>query len=149
MILKITRTLDDGIRTLGRLHAGAMTFATIERPWIENTTGGGGMPRQSCVPPGVYQLSPWDSVNFPDTFILTNPNLGVYRQPGDIPKGQSWGRSAILIHQGSRVKDVIGCIAIGLEQGKLQSEPAVLRSALALKALNKILGRGTHVLEIL
>jgi hypothetical protein len=149
MHLTLTRTHDGGVRTLGQLTAGAMTFATIERPWIEDTNGPGGMPRQSCVPRGVYALDRWDSARFPKSFILINPDLGVYRQPGDIPRGQAWGRSSILIHQGNRVQDVIGCIAVGMEQGQLQGEPAVLRSVPALLALVKMLGRSKHVLEIL
>lgn len=146
MNLILQRQKDDGIRTLGVLAAGEMKFATVERPWIENTTGPGGMPRQSCIPKGRYKIEPWDSAQFPRTYILTNPNLGVYRQPGDIPKGQTWGRSAILIHVGNMVDDVVGCIAVGLDA----APQGVARSAKAMIALNRMLGRsGSHQLDIL
>lgn len=152
MEIRLKRSPDDGIRTLGRLNAGQMVFATLERPWIENPAGAGGMPRKSCVPRGTYRVEPWSSANFPDTFIITNPKLGVYRQPGDIPPEQKFGRSAILIHIGNRVRDVIGCIALGMEHGTLpghpEPEPAVLRSGAAMRALNSILGRGSHTLVI-
>lgn len=148
MKLTLIRSTGDGERTTGNLHVGEHTFATIERPWIENPAGPGGMPRKSCIPPGVYRVDPWHSHNFPETYIVTNPDLGVYRQPFDIPKGQAWGRSAILIHAGNRVRNVIGCIAVGMEHGEIGGEPAVLRSVMAMRELNKLLNRGSHTLEI-
>lgn len=146
--LVLRRSTGDDQRTTGVLQAGGRLFATIERPWLPNAAGLGGTPRKSCVPPGVYQVSPWHSANFPETYILTNPDLGVYRQPGDIPKGQTWGRSAILAHVANRVRDVIGCIGVGMEHGELGGEPAVLRSVMAMRELNRILNRGSHTLEI-
>jgi hypothetical protein len=148
MKLTLIRSTGDSERTTGILYVGERTFATIERPWIPHPDGPGGMQRKSCVPKGVYRVEPWNSVNFPQTYIITNPELGVYRQPFDIPKGQAWGRSAILIHVANRVKDIIGCIGVGMEHGQLGGEPAVLRSVMAMRELNKILNRGTHTLEI-
>lgn len=148
MNLVLRRSTGDGERTTGILQANGHIFATIERPWLENPAGPGGMRRQSCVPPGVYRVDPWNSANFPETYIITNPELGVYRQPGDIPKGQAWGRSAILMHVANRVRDVIGCVGLGMEHGKLQGEPAVLRSVMAMRELNKLLNRSSHTLEI-
>lgn len=148
MNLVLRRSTGDGERTTGILQVNGQIFASMERPWIPNPAGHGGMPRKSCVPPGIYRVDPWHSANFPETYILTNPELGVYRQPGDVPNGQKWGRSAILIHVANRVRDVIGCIGVGMEHGKLQGEPAVLRSVMAMRELNKILNRGSHTLEI-
>ncbi len=147
MEIRLKRTSSGEERTLGALRAGGVTFATIERPWIPNPAGPGGMPRVSCVPLGVYALKPWNSPNFPRTFILSNPTHGVYAQPGDIPAGKP-GRSAILIHHGNRVRDVIGCIAIGMDHGTLGGEPAVLRSLMAMRELNNILGSSSHTLII-
>jgi hypothetical protein len=156
--MTLSRSTGDGERTSGdlRLWLGAgdkgvqvAAFATIERPWIKNPAGPGGMPRVSCVPVGTYTIIPHHSVNFPNTYALVNPELGVYYQPGDIPAGQAWGRSAILMHVGNRVRDVIGCIAVGKEHGELQGEPAVLRSTLAMRELDRILNRQRHTLEIL
>lgn len=148
MRLVLRRLTGDAERTTGLLQADGTIFATIERPWLVNSAGPGGIPRKSCVPVGVYQVEPWHSANFPETYILTNPDLGVYRQPGDIPKGQTWGRAAILVHVANRVRDVIGCVGVGMEHGQLGGEPAVLRSVLAMRELNKILNRGSHTLEI-
>jgi hypothetical protein len=147
--LKLTRLSGSTERTLGELEVGRVKFATIERPWIENPEGLGGVPRVSCVPVGKYTLQPHQSLNFPNTYALVNSiSLGVYYQPHQIPPGQKWGRSAILIHRGNRVSDVIGCIAIGKEHGTLGGEPAVLRSTLAMKELDLILNRQLHTLEI-
>jgi hypothetical protein len=148
MRLTLLRSTGDSERTTGILQVDGRIFATMERPWLENQAGPGGVPRQSCVPPGIYRVDPWHSVHFPETYIITNPELGVYRQPGDMPAGQKWGRSAILIHIGNFVRNVIGCIAVGMEHGELGGEPAVLRSIMAMRELNKLLNRGTHALEI-
>jgi hypothetical protein len=106
------------------------------------------MPRQSCVPVGTYTLQPHQSVNFPNTYALVNPSLGVWYQPHQIPAGQKWGRSAILIHVANRVRDLVGCIGIGKEHGAIQGEPAVLRSTLAMRELDLILNRHMHTIEI-
>lgn len=148
MNLTLERFRDDGERTLGNLTVGERTFATVERPWIPNPKGRGGMPRQSCVPIGSYRVIPHHSVNFPNTYALVNYDLGVYYQPNDVPKGQDWGRVAILIHVGNFVRNVIGCIAVGMEHGTLGGEPAVLRSGLAMRELDQILARQSHTLTI-
>jgi hypothetical protein len=148
MNLTLLRSSGDGERITGILQVNGQIFATMERPWIPNPAGVGGMPRQSCVPPGVYKLIAHHSVNFPNTYALINHELGVYYQPGEIPNGQKWGRSAILIHVGNRVRDIVGCIALGKEHGEIQGEPAVLRSTLAMREFDKILNRCRHTLEI-
>lgn len=145
MKLQLTRTSDDGIRTLGVLTVANATFFTVERCWIPNPAGLGGMRRQSCVPVGLYTLIPHQSNNFPNTYALVNPELGVWYQPGDIPSDQSWGRTAILIHGGNSVKDVVGCIAPGKERW---DSIGVLRSGVAMRELNRILGKERHTLEI-
>ncbi len=147
-LLLLRSKSEDPERVTGVMQVNGTSFATIERPWIENLAGPGGMPRRSCVPTGVYRVEPWNSHNFPETYIITNPDLGVYRQPDDIPKGQAWGRAAILIHVANRVRDVIGCIGVGIERGHIGGEPAVLRSVAAMLELNRILNRGSHTLEI-
>lgn len=132
--------------TLGMLKFGELELATIERPWIPNPEGPGGMPRASCISDGVYTVAPWNSEKFPDTYILTNNVLGVYSQPALIPPGQKWGRSAILIHAGNRVQDVIGCIAVGVHHAIDQL--MVIDSRIALAQLRDVLQGGLHQLTI-
>jgi hypothetical protein len=146
--LILSRSISDEHRTLGKLTVGFVTFATIERPWIPNPEGAGGMPRKSCVPLGEYLVRPHHSTNFPNTYALVSHENGVWYQPYEIPAGQEWGRSAILIHVGNIVTDVIGCIAIGKEHGTLQNQPAVIRSTQAMRELDKILNRHSHTLTI-
>jgi hypothetical protein len=133
-------------RTLGYLHFGSLALATIERPWIPDPDGPGGQSRESCIPDGTYTVGPWNSERFPNTFILQNDALGVYRQPNLIPPGQKWGRSAILIHVGNYVTDVIGCVAVGLQHA--ESHSMVLESRAAMDRLRAVLGGGSHQLAI-
>jgi hypothetical protein len=132
--------------TLGRLYAGSGSWPTIERPWIANQAGRGGVLRESCVPDGEYRLIPHDSQRFPGTYALVNESLGVWYQTR--PSGQTWGRTAILIHVGNRVLDVVGCIAIGKAFGELQGDRAVLNSGAAMNELRGLLGRTEHTLVI-
>lgn len=148
MIIVLTRIAYLPTCTLGWLDADNIKLATIERPWIPNTVGPGGARRESCVPDGTYLVRPHTSDKFPDTYALVNPQLGVWYQPDDMPTGQSWGRSAILIHSGNRVTDVIGCIAVGIRHSMTSAEHLVLESKKALDQLRQILTKSTHSLQI-
>lgn len=134
--------------TVGWLHAGSLRLATIELPYRPDPRGPGGQRRISCVPDGSYRLIPHRSAKFGDVWALTNPALGVWYQPGDIPRGQAWGRSAILIHSANVVDDVEGCIAVGTRHGMLGGQEAVLNSRLAIGDLRSVLGRGEHKIVI-
>lgn len=134
--------------TLGWLSVASLRVATIERPWIPNAVGRGGIPRVSCVPDGLYNVRPHTSEKFPNTYALINHDLGVYYQPGDIPAGQAWGRSAVLIHAGNFVTDVIGCIAVGLAHSDDMAAHSIKDSRAALDKLRGVLGRGSSMLQI-
>lgn len=128
--------------TLGWLMIGALRLATIERPWKPNPKGQGGIPRESCVPDGLYTVRPHHSEKFPETYALVNAARGVYYQPGDVPAGQQWGRSAILIHAGNTANDVVGCIAIGLRHEVSGADLHYIGdSRVALGKLRALLGR--------
>lgn len=129
--------------TLGRLIVGDLKLATIERPWIPNPEGPGGMPRQSCVPDGDYRVIPHHSQGFPNTYALVSHGNAVYYQPSDKP-AQPYGRVAILIHAGNRVKDVIGCVAVGMQHTIAQGEHWLLDSQVAMSRLREALGRTSH-----
>lgn len=125
--------------TIGVLRFGDLELATIERPWLADTCGPGGKAKVSCVPDGMYFVRPWNSGRFPDSYILVNNALGVYLQPNLIPPGQQWGRSAILIHPGNRVQDVIGCIAVGMHHA--DERLMVVDSRMAMDKLRAVLGK--------
>lgn len=129
--------------TLGWLIAGDLRLATLERPWIPNPDGPGGKLSQSCVPDGHYTIRPHHSQKFPNTYALVNEALGVYYQTR--PAGQTWGRTAILIHVGNFVADVIGCVAVGMSHGGTTS---VSQSRVAMDRLREVLGRDNHYLTI-
>lgn len=133
----------------GLLIVGSLRLMTIERPWLVNPRGAGGVPRESCIPEGSYALHPYDSQAKPDCYEMVNPATGVYAQPSDIPYGQDWGRSNCLIHAGNYVEDVIGCIAVGISAGKIGDRAAVKESVEAMNQLRAKLGREeVHTLQI-
>lgn len=117
--------------TLGWLVWGPLRLATIERPWIPVPDHRGGKIRESCIPDGEYKLLRHSGPGFRDVFALANPDLDVHYMPA------ARGRSAILIHAGNRVRDVVGCIAIGRSHGRIEVEPAVIDSQLALNDLRQ------------
>jgi hypothetical protein len=121
--------------TLGWLEHDGLKLATIERPWLANPAGVGGMPRQSCIPDGEYRIEPFTGSRFTDVFRLSNPDLGVY--PDAVPAGQRFGRHSILIHAGNFVEDVIGCVAVGSRHTITNSAHQVTLSRDALLALRE------------
>ena len=83
---------------------------TLERPWIAGLPGG--MPFESCVPDGEYELIPHTRPNGDRVFALRNPDCGVYYT--DQERAGRDGRYLILIHSANWVEQVVGCIAPGL-----------------------------------
>lgn len=148
MNLVVVRKYEEG-HTSGILIGGGLRLMTMERPWISNPAGKGGVRRESCIPEGSYALHAYSSAAKPDCYEMVNPDLGVYAQPEHIPAGQQWGRSNCLIHAGNFVTDVIGCIAVGLSAGELSGKPAVMASVAAMVKLREVLGRAlVHTLQI-
>ena len=118
------------------------TYQTIERPWLDNG------PFKSCVPLGEYVLVPFTrDEGGQRTYALENHSLGVYVFQSDIPDGLTHNtRYGILIHPGNYVKDVVGCIAPGLQR----SGEMVTNSRNAFSDLMRILGKESqdHTLTI-
>jgi hypothetical protein len=151
MNLHLTRLRDDGVRTTGKLTVGDLVLHTIERPWLNNNPANDGDDLISCVPPGQYLLVPHASAKFGKTWALVNHKLQVVHQPADIPRNATgnW-RAAILIHTGNWVRDVIGCIAVGLGANHpAKDEPMVTQSRQAMALLRETLGPMTRGHQIL
>lgn len=154
MNLTLVRHAYLGTATLGYLYAGHLKLPTLEEPWTPDPDGPGGQRRQpgkpeSCIPDGSYVLRPHVSPRFQQgVWALINHDLGVYYQPGDIPDGQLWGRSAILIHAANRTADILGCVAVGMRYQILDNEHVVLESRAAIDQLRGVLGREAHSLVI-
>ena len=116
--------------TLGTLFGDdGLDLVTMEQPW------NGNKPFKSCVPEGEYRVSRDSRPSHRHTFCLVNHNLYVYKYPTD---GR---RDSILIHVGNRVKDIVGCIAVGTEPGILGMENAVMNSVAAYRQLNGYIGK--------
>lgn len=149
MNLLLVRTSLGPIASEGTLSAGALKVFTLEDPWNDNK------PFKSCIPAGTYQLLPFNSVKHPACWVMYNPELNIYRQPGEIPAGKKGeGRFACLIHAGNWETDVEGCIAVGLRRGMTRNpsanrmEPSVHDSRAAMDKLRLVLGRDAHTLTI-
>lgn len=119
---------------------GTEVFQTLERPWIATPIHKGGANFESCIPDGTYVLQPFSSSAHPNCYSLENPDLDVYLD--EPPDGR--GRWAILIHVGNYVKDIVGCIAVGLT-GDFKN---VYHSKKAMDRLRKLLGDESHGIEI-
>lgn len=78
----------------------------IEQPWNDNK------PFESCVPTGVYNLEPFSSPKYGQTYALTNKVLGVTPYPTDFENGLT-NRYAILLHSANWAFQLQGCIALG------------------------------------
>ena len=116
--------------TRGVLIVGEEVFRTLENPWLDNLTN------ISCIPAGIY-----------DTMYLPSSGSGKYRKVWwlkDVP-----GRSGILIHNGSFVRDTQGCILVGDKAQVLGGEPAVTGSRSSMEKLRNILGERPFKLHIL
>lgn len=117
MLMILNRYCYSDAHTLGMLHfAGpesdvpSRIFHTIERPWIPADYLGGKR-FESCVPDGEYRLLPHQRDDNQFTYALENRGCGVFLEDqGDC-------RFAILMHPGNYVRDVVGCIAVGLGRG--------------------------------
>lgn len=138
--------------TLGTLYGDGLVLATLERPWIpdpDSATGLAGEPLVSCVPDGEYILRPHVSEKYgADRFVyaLENKDLGVY-YTGAIPEGQKYGRTAVLIHVANYVRQLEGCIGVGLHHN-YTVEPTIQDSDRAIRMLRATLGKAVHRLVI-
>lgn len=143
MIITLERFayLDDCTR--GELKVGNQSFQTVERPWIKNPAGPGGLPFESCIPDGIYHLRPYTRPSGKKAFILSNPELGVWEQDED-REHSGWGRYLCLIHPGNTTADVVGCIAPGLTG----SDRSVGSSRAAMLKLHELLAGSEHDIAI-
>lgn len=142
--------------TRGRLYASSLILPTLEEPWRPNPDGPGGSSVDrgqlaSCIPDGNYRVIPHRrGKDGADVWALVNVDLGVYYRDTDIPDGQKWGRSFVLIHRGNTTNDIEGCILVGMEFGRLAGLDAVLNSGDAIRELQAVLGHTEeHFLRIL
>ena len=90
-MLTITRTDDNGKRTLGDAVYGDFKCKTLELPWLQN------QPNISCIPKGIYQCHK-----------IISPSLGECFEIADVPN-----RTYIRGHAGNFTRQILGCILFG------------------------------------
>lgn len=137
MHLQIIRDSARTDATLGTLTIGSLVLQTLELPWVPIEGALCGHPDTSCVPPGDYELVMHDSVKHPRTFALSNPDLGVYHAPADIPAGCT-GRSLVLLHNGNYPANSLGCILLGRGRSFPNGASMVTNSDIALQAFKAL-----------
>ena len=121
--------------TEGRLWLNDDEFVyTLERPWVDGLPGG--MPFESCVPDGEYEIIPHQRPNGDRVFALRNPDLSVYYT--DEERNGRDGRYLILIHSANWVEQIVGCIAPGLVRTIAENKRMVRSSR---NAMRKVMAR--------
>ena len=104
---------------------------TLERPWVPGPAGG--MPFESCVPDGTYQLVRHTRQNGDQVYALRNPALGVFYTEQE--RGDREGRYLILLHSANWVEQVVGCIAPGLVRTIAENKRMVRSSRAAMRQI--------------
>lgn len=146
MHLRLIRIEKDSAGTYGMLHIpGCGSLYTVERPWLTESEGDHfpyGVPSQSCVPVGEYELvkalSPSRGT---EMYYLQGEGVTVRQSPHE-PKWR-WG---CMFHIANYPHEVQGCIGPGFALDK----PMVKRSGMGFTALMGFLQDlpGKHTLSI-
>ena len=127
--LRLIRVTEYNGATLGVLCVDdSPDFVTLEDLWLQNERN------ISCIPQGRYTLK-----------LHRSPKYGICYKVMDVPE-----RDAILIHAGNTSKDTRGCILLGMQYGRIGSEPAVLQSKIAVnKFMDLLAGQESAELVII
>ena len=133
MIIALKRFQYSETETMGVLILPDLTLYTIERPWVSVKAHKGGKPFHSCVPDGLYELLPFSSDKYPETWVLQSKIMSVYAYRGDVPK--TGGRYTCVFHVGNYARDIEGCVAPGLSRVIMSGQNAVASSRDAMGLL--------------
>lgn len=98
MVLHLERTRRP-TQTDGVLYMpSGRELQTLELPWRNN------QPFVSCIPDGMYKITPWNSPRHGDCYILEGEGVG----------HTSGYRTHILFHAANSIAELQGCVALGL-----------------------------------
>lgn len=118
-LLRLVRVTEHNGATMGVLCIdGSPEVITLEDAWRDNEK------MISCIPIGRYKIK-----------LHKSPKFGITYKVMDVPE-----RSEILIHAGNTHKDTHGCILVGLQFGKVGTEPAILASKSAFLKFMELMG---------
>lgn len=97
---------------------------TLELPWRENAAD------ISCIPTGVYKVTPYSSEKHPNVY-----------QVNDVIN-----REFILLHDGNKLSDTLGCILSG--RGVDSTVPLVSHSDDAMDLIRQLVGKNEFTLTV-
>lgn len=138
MRLTLHRDKPGALSMRGRVEINGVVLQTLED--LPNGTAEG-----EPVPPGEYQLVPHDSAKYGRIWAMVNPALGVWHQPGDIPKGKQGRFACLFAHSGNDHTHTLGCVLVGMARGDNET---IVRSREAVAKLKELLPWEPHTLEI-
>lgn len=127
---KLIRYKRTSKETLGCLIINDQVFYILEPTWKNNQRN------VSCIPAGIYQVN-----------YLAKSNSGKYRPCFHITNVIN--RVSILIHNGNVYKHTKGCLIIGMREGILSNNLAVLNSRYALRKLVQVTNKQNFELEVI
>lgn len=137
MYLKLLRQSHNEFGTFGKLIINDIILQTVEQSWNNNK------PFVSCIPNGTYNLEFHESPRHGDSYILSNPKLGIGKYKG------SSKRYGCLIHKANLASQLQGCVAPGGKLGFYRRQWSVTNSRDTMDLIVKLLGReGKHIIEI-
>lgn len=127
---KLIRYKRTSKETIGCLVINGQLFYTLEPTWRNNERN------ISCIPAGNYR------VNF-----MARSGSGKYKPCFHIINVPN--RSGILIHNGNAYKHTRGCLIVGMREGILANNLAVLNSRYAVRKLVNVVNKQNFNLEVI
>ena len=106
-LIRAKKDTIDTTGTIGKIHLEDKTLISMEQPWNDN------IPYQSCVPPGMYELIPWESTRYSSCFVIVNEKLNVFFSKVSPNRPENGRFKCIFFHRGSYVRNFKGCSGLG------------------------------------
>jgi hypothetical protein len=91
--------------TFGYIDLGVTKVWTVEREWADN------QPSKSCLPVGVYDLLPYSTEKYPNTYALQNKGLQVWAYWSAEAR-----RFACVLHSANFPFQLEGCVSTGRDR---------------------------------
>lgn len=120
MILSLRREVSGPDCTVGVLEVNGKKIYTIERGWVANPAGGkAGAHFISCLPKGTYRLEPFKFPSGEKGYVVSNPQMDVYKTPFDVPKPRKEAcRATVAIRTAHYAHEAVDAIGVGLRRIK-------------------------------
>lgn len=125
-------------KQLGLMIVNGTPLCTLERPWLPSEEYPSGESGNSCIPAGEYDLIKAYSPKFDtEMYYIVNQDLGVFLRKED--RDHDWQRWGCMFHSANWVHQINGCIAPGLQLGKIGDKFGVRSSKNAMKIITSYL----------